>query len=155
MRPSPAAPSRIVSTVSRPVRTRFASTWRSTSAKPASKLLRTLVRTWGPRDDWSLSTPTAQTPASAAAFIVPSPHVLTSVLKSFRAGFAEVLRQVEAKRVRTGRDTVLTMRDGAAGLGRVSPRVPHSLAAQVEELRQRIVAGTVRVPGVAATRRAE
>jgi len=83
------------------------------------------------------------------------PHVLTSVLKSFEAGFAEVLRQVEAKRVRTGRDTVLTMRDGAAGLGRVSPRVPHSLAAQVEELRQRIVAGTVRVPGVAATRRAE
>ena len=78
------------------------------------------------------------------------PHVLTSVLKSFEAGFAEVLRQVEAKRVRTGRDTVLTMRDGAAGLGRISPKVPRSLAAQVEELRRRIVAGTVRVPGIAA-----
>ena len=76
------------------------------------------------------------------------PHVLTSVLKSFEAGFAEVLRQVEAERVRTGRDTVLTMRDGAAGLGRISPKVPRSLAAQVEELRRRIVAGTVRVPGV-------
>ena len=82
------------------------------------------------------------------------PHVLTSVLKSLEAGFAEVLRQVEAKQVRTGRDTVLTMRDGSAGLGRISPKVPRSLTAQVEELRRRIVAGTVRVPGVAA-RRAE
>ena len=58
---------------------------------------------------------------------VLGPHVLTSVLKSFEAGFAEVLRQVEANRVRTGRDTVLTMRDGSAGLGRISPKVPRSL----------------------------
>ena len=52
------------------------------------------------------------------------PHVLTSVLKSFRAGLAEVLRQVEAGRVRTGRDTVLTMRDGAAALGQMTRRSP-------------------------------
>ena len=77
------------------------------------------------------------------------PHVLTSVLKSFEAGFAELLRQVESGRLETGRDTVLTMRDGATGLGRISPKVPPRLVAQLRELERKIVAGTVRVPGVA------
>ena len=74
------------------------------------------------------------------------PHVLTSVVKSFESGFVEVLRQVKAGRVRRGRDTVLTMRDGAASLGKMSPRVPRALVLQVEQLRRRIVAGTLRVP---------
>lgn len=81
------------------------------------------------------------------------PHVLTSVLKGFEAGFAEVLRQVEAGRVRTGGDTVLTLRDGAAGLGRISKKVPRALVAQVEDLERRIVAGDLRVPGVVTSRR--
>jgi basic membrane protein A and related proteins len=74
------------------------------------------------------------------------PHVLTSVLKSYEAGFAEVFRQVKAGRLGPGRDTVLTIRDGAAGLGKISPRVPRQLVAQVEELRRRIVSGDLRVP---------
>jgi len=76
------------------------------------------------------------------------PHVLTSVLKHFDAGFLAVFRQVQAGRVVTGRDTVLTMRDGAVGLGRISPKVPRSLVEQLEVLRRRIVAGEIRVPGV-------
>jgi basic membrane protein A len=76
-------------------------------------------------------------------------HVLTSVLKSFEAGFVEVFRQVKSGRVRRGRDTVLTMRDGAAGLGKINPRVPRPLVEQVEQLRRRIVAGTLRVPATA------
>lgn len=76
------------------------------------------------------------------------PHVLTSVLKDFGAGFAEVLRQVKAADVTTGGDTVLTMRDGVTGLGRISAKVPRSLVAQVEELQRRILAGTLRVPGI-------
>lgn len=74
------------------------------------------------------------------------PHVLTSVLKSFEAGFAEVFRQVKAGRLGPGRDTVLTIRDGATGLGKISPRVPRQLVAQVEELGRRIVSGDLRVP---------
>ena len=49
-------------------------------------------------------------------------HVLTSVLKRFDAGFLAILRQVKAGRVATGRDTVLGLRDGAVGLGKVSSR---------------------------------
>jgi basic membrane protein A len=74
-----------------------------------------------------------------------SPHVLTSVLKSFEAGFVEVLRQVKAGKVRTGRDSVVTMRDGAAGLGKISPDVPRALVKQVEQLKRRIVSGSLRV----------
>ena len=59
-----------------------------------------------------------------------------------------LLRQVEEGRVLRGRDTHLTMGDGAVGLGRVSPKVPRALLAQLEDLRRQIVAGRIRVPGV-------
>ena len=75
------------------------------------------------------------------------PHILTSVLKNFDVGFLAVLRQVKARHIVTGRDTVLTMRDGAVGLGRISPKVPRALLARLETLRRKIVAGEIRVPG--------
>jgi basic membrane protein A len=78
------------------------------------------------------------------------PHILTSVLKSFEAGFVEVFRQVKMGKVRTGRDTVLTIRDGAAGLGKISPRVPRDLVRQIEKLKRRIVSGDLRVAPPAA-----
>jgi basic membrane protein A len=80
------------------------------------------------------------------------PHVLTSVLKRFDAGYVELLRQVKAGHVVTGRDTILGMRDGAVGLGRISPQVPASLVEQVDELRRKIIAGTIDVPSVPARR---
>ena len=73
------------------------------------------------------------------------PHVLTSVLKSFEAGFVDVFEKVKAGELRTGRDTTLTMRDGAAGLGRLSPRVPHDLVTQLRHLQRRIITGKLRV----------
>ena len=80
------------------------------------------------------------------------PHVLTSVLKRYDAGFIALFRQVKAGKIRTGTDTVLTMRDGAVGLGRISAKVPRSLVRQVDELRRRIVAGKLVVPGVVPRR---
>jgi basic membrane protein A len=74
------------------------------------------------------------------------PHVLTSVLKSFEAGFVDVFERVKTGKLRTGRDTTLTMRDGAAGLGRISPRVPRSLVGQLRDLERKIVSGKLRVP---------
>ena len=41
----------------------------------------------------------------------------------------------------------LTMRDGAAGLGRISPRVPHDLVTQLRHLQRQIVTGKIRVFG--------
>ena len=78
------------------------------------------------------------------------PHVLTSVLKRYDAGFLELLRQVKSGHVVTGRDTILGMREGAVGLGEISARVPPSLVQQVDELRRKIVAGIVVVPSVPA-----
>ncbi len=73
------------------------------------------------------------------------PHVLTSVLKSFEAGFVDVFNRVKTGKLRTGRDTVLTLRDGATGLGRISPRVPRDLVTQLRHLQRQIVTGKLRV----------
>jgi basic membrane protein A and related proteins len=74
------------------------------------------------------------------------PHILTSVLKNYDAAFLELMRQVRSGRIRTDRTTVLTLSQGGAGLGRVSPKVPASLRAELVRLRQRIVAGEIAVP---------
>ena len=73
------------------------------------------------------------------------PHVLTSVLKSFEAGFVDVFARVKTGKLGTGRDTTLTMRDGAAGLGRISRRVPRSLVTQLRGLERQIAIGKLRV----------
>jgi basic membrane protein A and related proteins len=75
------------------------------------------------------------------------PHILTSVVKRYDVGFLRLLRQVRSGRIRTGGTTVLTLRSGGAGLGRVSPKVPVAIRAELNRLRRRIVAGDVRVPG--------
>ncbi len=73
------------------------------------------------------------------------PHVLTSVLKSFEAGFVDVFNRVKTGKLHLGRDTTLTMRDGAAGLGRISPRVPRTLVTRLRQLERQIVTGKLRV----------
>jgi len=73
------------------------------------------------------------------------PHVLTSVLKRYEAGFEDVFKRVKTRTLRTGRDTTLTMREGAAGLGPISPKVPRSLITQLRRLERQIKAGTLRV----------
>jgi len=74
------------------------------------------------------------------------PHVLTSVLKNYEAGFVDVFEKAKSGKLRTGRDAVLTMRDGAAGLGRISPRVPLPIVTRLHRLEGRIISGTLRVP---------
>jgi basic membrane protein A len=73
------------------------------------------------------------------------PHVLTSVLKRYEAAFGDVFNRVKTGTLRTGRDTTLTMRDGAAGLGRISPRVPRPLVTQLHSLERQLKNGTLRV----------
>ena len=74
------------------------------------------------------------------------PHILTSVLKRYDVGFTMLLRQVRSGTLRTGGTTVLTLRNGGAGLGRISPKVPAALRAELERLRRGIVSGKIRVP---------
>jgi basic membrane protein A and related proteins len=81
--------------------------------------------------------------ASDQSFL--GPHVLTSVLKSYEAGFVDVFSRVKGRTLRTGEDTTLTIRDGAAGLGRISPRVPNDLVTELGRLQRQIITGTLRV----------
>jgi basic membrane protein A and related proteins len=74
------------------------------------------------------------------------PHVLTSVLKSFEAGFVDVFTRLKNGKLATGRDTTLTMRDGAAGLGRISPKVPRPLVTQLRRLERQVTTGKLHVP---------
>jgi basic membrane protein A and related proteins len=73
------------------------------------------------------------------------PHVLTSVIKSYEAAFLDVFSRVKAGRLRLGRDTTLMMHDGAAGLGRISPRVPYELVTRLRHLQREIITGKLRV----------
>jgi basic membrane protein A len=75
------------------------------------------------------------------------PHILTSVMKSLDVGFLTLLRAAKAGTLRAGADTVLTLRSGAVGLGRVSPKVPTADRRELDQLRRQIIAGKIRVPG--------
>ncbi len=74
------------------------------------------------------------------------PHVLTSVLKRFDVGFLTLLRKAQAGELPDGADTVLTLRGGAVGLGRISPKVPAGYRRELDRLRRQIIAGKIRVP---------
>jgi len=75
------------------------------------------------------------------------PHILTSVVKRHDVVMLTLLRQVRDGRIRTGATTQPGLRKSGAGLGRISPKVPASLRAELDRLRGRIVAGEIRVPG--------
>lgn len=75
------------------------------------------------------------------------PHILTSVVKRYDVGFLTLLRQVKLGKLTPGRDTVLTLRANAVGLGKISPKVPAPLRAKLGRLERRIASGEIRVPG--------
>jgi basic membrane protein A len=74
------------------------------------------------------------------------PHILTSVIKHYDAGFLELLAQVRRGKFRGGGTTVLGLANGGAGLGRISPKVPAALRAELGRVRQEILDGRIRVP---------
>jgi basic membrane protein A len=76
------------------------------------------------------------------------PHILTSVVKRFDVLLFELLDQVRSKRIRGRSQTELGLARDGAGLGRISARVPASLRSELDDVRRRIIAGRIRVPGV-------
>jgi basic membrane protein A len=77
------------------------------------------------------------------------PHILTSVVKRYGGIMRTLLEQVRDGRIPGGVTTALALRDHGATLGRISPKVPASLRAGIDALSRQIVAGKLRVPGVA------
>ena len=75
------------------------------------------------------------------------PHVLTSVVKRFDIVMLTLLRQVRAGQVRVGRTTYLGLAERGSTLGRISPKVPAALRAELDRVSRRIVSGRIRVPG--------
>jgi len=76
------------------------------------------------------------------------PHILTSVVKGWDVMMLTLLRQVRDGRIRARGQIELGLADGGATLGRLSPKVPASLRRELADMRRRIVAGEIRVPGV-------
>ena len=74
------------------------------------------------------------------------PHILTSVVKGYEAGLMVFLRGVRDGTLRTGTTRTLTMRTGSARLGRISPRVPAALRAELARVRSRLLRGQIEVP---------
>ena len=74
------------------------------------------------------------------------PQILTSVLKRFDVMVYATIDAFVHGRLKTGGNAVWSVRNGAVGLGRISPRVPRSLVRKVERIREQIAAGRIRVP---------
>jgi basic membrane protein A len=74
------------------------------------------------------------------------PYILTSVMKRYDTGFLHLFRQLQAGTLRGGGTTVLTLRNGGAALGPISPRVPAALRAELDRMRQRIEDGELTIP---------
>ena len=74
------------------------------------------------------------------------PHVLTSVLKRFDVHVYDTVRALVRGRLRTGGNAVWDVRNGAVGLGKISPSVPRSFVRKLEEVRRQIAAGAIEVP---------
>ena len=80
---------------------------------------------------------------------VLGPHILTSVVKGYEAGFLELFGRLRHGEFHGGRTTVLSLGDGGADLGRISPRVPASLRSELARVRERLIAGKIHVPSPA------
>jgi len=74
------------------------------------------------------------------------PYVLTSVLKRFDVQVYDTVQALVQGRLRTGGNAVWDLRNGAVGLGKVSPEVPKSVVRRIDLVRARIAAGTIQVP---------
>jgi len=71
------------------------------------------------------------------------PHILTSAVKRFDVAVFEAIREAKKGRFEGGRTKILRLRDGALGLGKISPKVPRALVARVERIRRQIVSGNI------------
>jgi basic membrane protein A len=74
------------------------------------------------------------------------PYILTSVLKRFDVEVYDTVKAFVGGRLRTGGNAVWDVRNGAVGLGAISPKVPKAFVRQVDRVRAQIAAGLITVP---------
>ena len=73
-------------------------------------------------------------------------HILTSAVKREDVALFDTIRALRDGLLRGGGTSVFTLGNGGLQLGRISPGVPAKVVAAIERIRQRIVAGRIRIP---------
>ena len=74
------------------------------------------------------------------------PHILTSAIRRDDIAVYRTIEALVQGRLRTGESSHWNLANGGVGLGKVSPKVPPSMLAQVDKVRAQIVAGKIHVP---------
>jgi basic membrane protein A and related proteins len=72
------------------------------------------------------------------------PHILSSALKLNPVSIFQTIETVKDGSFRGGEDTVFDVASGAVGLGRISPRVPNEIVAQVNQVQEDLAAGRIK-----------
>jgi len=73
-------------------------------------------------------------------------HMLTSAVKRVDVGIFTVVKAASDGTFKGGSDLNFDLKNNGVGLGKVSPKVPASILTQVNALKAKIIAGTVKVP---------
>ena len=71
------------------------------------------------------------------------PYILTSALKKDDVAVFKTIKSVQDGTFAGGKDVVFDVASGAAGLGKISPKVPQDIVAKVMEKEKAIAAGQV------------
>jgi len=71
------------------------------------------------------------------------PHVLTSAVKRFDVEIYRAIEQLVRGRLRTGRDTLVGLREGVLALGKVSPKVPRPFVERTLAIQRQIASGRI------------
>lgn len=71
------------------------------------------------------------------------PHILTSAVKRLDVAVFDTIEELARGTLETGRTSRFSLRNGGVGLGTISPAVPRSLTAEIEDVSAQIVAGNV------------
>jgi basic membrane protein A len=74
------------------------------------------------------------------------PHVLTSALIRMDVAVFDTIERLVGGTLETGGTSTFSLRNGGVGLGSFSPEVPPSVVAEIERVKNEIVAGTISIP---------
>jgi basic membrane protein A len=73
-------------------------------------------------------------------------RVLTSGIKRVDTGVYDAIQQAAAGQFKGGQDLVFDLKNNGVGVGRINPSVPKAWVTLMNSYKQRIIAGTLKVP---------
>jgi basic membrane protein A and related proteins len=70
-------------------------------------------------------------------------HILTSAVKRLDVAVLETIQALVRGTLETGRTSRFSVQNGGVGLGAISAALPHSLKAEIEDVRTEMIAGNI------------